>query len=560
MLVSNDKLVLAPEELKQGKYTTQQLCEQFFALFSPLITCVPAAELKKQIKQDIKLLIAVSVSKTEYSPADFIDAKKLSTARLEAAANFPNAGIDVKQTQLLGNLKCKLPEPDSRLVTFYQYVPEIYEALNTHSVFDIRQQLEKNVNDSVFNLLDRDMMNTYLTEANTGKKVGWYLCSTLLKASINIVKTNVGGALINSINNALRVHGPSIFGVNQTQVDVSEDKAVKDKVRIRCDSNWDQTATPEQVLRQLIADIGLEVIEDSQQASGNSDAVESAITAALSKAKVATLENNKGLLLLLEPIEILTYRIECIEAIIRAVILHVIELYTASGYSLSSLSHLHEMAKAVDLRLKHLKIHAYLTYLTKLAFDNIEVYDCYTIYKVCMAETLVNNGDTILRSNQSLSTQLWGQLYKNEAARAFAVPDSEQPYTQSEVKELDELLADYGSSSSWSSCYKDAMANGADKSNLKYYVNTAHRLGWLTVSDKEKYGETSSLATLISANKLYNKLNEQMQAKTQLLAVKSDYVEFTRAVGVSDFAKEVWDQISGDISRGLPWLDQKGAD
>lgn len=556
MLVSNRKPVLDPDKVKQGEYTTAAVSNALFESFSSQISSLSDSEkkqLKEQIHKNINRLMAVLVSNQFYNVTELIAGKGLAEQKLQAAANFPNAAIEVLQASLLGNLKNKLPNPDTKLIVFYQYIPEIYEILTTHSVFDLRKELQSNLNQTVLKLLNRDMMDIALTDANTSTKVGWYVCSTLVKTGVNIVTSGIGGALIDSINGALRTHGPSIFDLNHIQVNVVDAEGNAGKTTVRRDTDWNREYSTRDVIAQLTSDITTSVIQDGQKAveAAPIQKIIEYFNESLSGTKANKLADSKGLTLLLLPIEILIQRVRSVEALTRRVILHVVELYVASGYDLSNLSHLHEMAKAAEVRLKHLKIHAYLTYLTQLSDDYIDVFNWHTLYKVVMAETLVENGETILKSNQVLSQKLWLELFENNYASGAKVPETAPVYKQDELDELESSLQSNSKCFTWSSKYQSALEGGVKKGNLKYFVENAQNSGLLAVTSNTKFGETSSLATLLNANLLYNDLNEKMRKHSKELIEKSDYIEFTKAVGVSDFAKEVWEQVGDDIDLGL---------
>lgn len=556
MLVSNSKPILDPDKIKQGEYTTAAVSNALFESFSSQISSLSDSEkkqLKEQIHKNINRLMAVLVSNQSHNVTEFIAGKGLAEQKLQVAANFPNAAIEVLQASLLGNLKNKLPNPDTKLIVFYQYIPEIYEILTTHSVFDLRKELQSNLNQTVLKLLNRDMMDITLTDANTSTKVGWYVCSTLVKTGVNIVTSGIGGALIDSINGALRTHGPSIFDLNHIQVNVVDAEGNAGKATVRRDTDWNREYSTRDVIAQLTSDITTSVIQDGQKAveAAPIQKIIEYFNESLSGTKANKLADSKGLTLLLMPIEILIQRVRSVEALTRRVILHVVELYVASGYDLSNLSHLHEMAKAAEVRLKHLKIHAYLTYLTQLSDDYIDVFNWHTLYKVVMAETLVENGETILKSNQVLSQKLWLELFENNYASGAKVPETAPVYTQDELDELESSLQSNSKCFTWSSKYQSALEGGAKKGNLKYFVENAQNSGLLAVTSNTKFGETSSLATLLNANLLYNDLNEKMRKHSKELIEKSDYIEFTKAVGVSDFAKEVWEQVGDDIDLGL---------
>jgi len=557
MLVNIDKeILISPEKLLQGDLSNSELFELFYGVLYDYIDETQrgsGAKLRLDIRENLESLVAISVSDLLFDAVNLFSANSFDASKTkQLATKCTHTKTQIKQVLLLGNLEEKMVQPDKTLVVFYQYVPEIFEAITNHNIFRLQKDLQASINACVMNALNKDHQAITLTDANTGTKVAWYLGETLLKVALNMVSMSLGGALIDSIHSALNTHGASIYELNKQQVTVTGSGGNSGNVFVRRTTEWDRTATPEQILFQAISDIGDEMIKDADSSAKESIKQRFAkyYTESLNGTPITNLEKSNAFSILLYPVEILLQRLKTTEALIRRVILKVIEVHTAAGKKLDNLDDLALMAKEVKLRLEQLKVHAYLTYLAHLANQFLQVYEWKTLYQVLTAETLVHNGDKILASNQVLSSGLWNLMRKNNAA-AKGNPGTPKPLSSAQSNGFKSRLSDYAplpdtKECIWSSKYKDIVTD-KNLPTMYWYYKAAIDNGLLTVSANEKFGDRSSLATLARSHDLLAKLKSDVGDTIKEITTRSDYIKFTEQVGVSDVARQYWVQLKEDI-------------
>ncbi|XOV79539.1 MAG: hypothetical protein ACFHVJ_00945 [Aestuariibacter sp.] len=562
MLVNDDKeILLAPESLLQGDLSNTEIFNLLYNLLIEYIdtsTRDSCSRLRFDIKENLESLIALSVSDilfnvSELFTANNFDAKKAQQASLRCT----QAKAQIKQVLLLGNLEEKLVQPDPTLVIFYQYVPEIFEALTSHNIFILKKDLQASINACVMNALNKDHQAITLTDANTGTKVAWYLGETLLKVALNMVSMSLGGAIIDSLHSALNTHGASIYELNKQKVTVTGSDGNSGNVFVRRSTDWERCATPKEILFQAISDIGDEFIKDADNAAkeGIKQRFAKFYQESRNGTSITSLDKSSAFSMLLLPIEILLQRLKNTEALIRRVIIAVIEHYVEAGKKLDSLDDLELMAKEVKSRLKHLKIHAYLTYLAHLANQFVQVYDWKTLYKVLTAETLAQNGNKILDSNQVLSTGLWRLMYKHNIASKCPPPDSLKPLTNEQIDSFNSRLQNYApfpdkSACIWSNKYKSILVS-KNLPTLHWYYQKAIDCGSLAVTANQKFGDRSSLATLARSNDLLTKLKADVGHAIKEVTTRSDYIKFTEQVGVSQEARKYWAEVKDEIDMNI---------
>jgi len=554
MLINDSKeILLCPEKLLEGTYSTSELKHLFYGLFCEYVDLSQrdkSSQLRLDIVDHLPSLIAIAISDLMVTPNDLVAVNQLNINKVTEVGNrCKQAKTHVKQVLMLGNFEEKLAQPDRTLVVFYQYIPEIFQALTCHSIFDLQQQFQKSINACVMTAFNADHQKNTLTDANTGTKVAWYLGEMLLKVALNAVSMSLGGALIDSLHSALNTHGASIFELNKQKVSICDSTGSQGNVFVRRDTDWQRRASSKEILFQVISDIGDEAYKDAESAAKTSvkQRFASYFQESINGTPITTLEKSNGFSLLMIPIEILLQRLKSTETLIRRVILEVMEKTINSGGSLQSLETLKVIALEVKKQLSELQIHAYLTYLMHLANQMVEVYQPKTLYKVLMAETLVSNGDQLLQSNQVLSSGLWQLLYRNGLAAKGVMPEdkkNDQKTFQQALSTFSPLPTEAGCQ--WGAKYKEAYQD-SHFMRLEWYFQTAYHNGLLTVSANEKFGNKSSLATLARSKQLLTLLKQEVGDIIKALQDRSDYISFTKQVGVSQLAGQYWSRIKEDV-------------
>ncbi len=203
MLVnSENEILISPDTLLQGDLSNAELRNLFYnVLFAYIDNTISGScvTLRLDIGENLKSVVAIAVSDLLFDASNLFTASTFSaTNAKQLAQKCTQAKAQIKQVLLLGGIEEKLVHPDKTLVIFYQYVPEIYEAITNHNIFELKQSLQKSINSCVMTSLNKEHQSITLTDANTGTKIAWYFGETLLKVALNMVSMSLGGALIDS--------------------------------------------------------------------------------------------------------------------------------------------------------------------------------------------------------------------------------------------------------------------------------------------------------------------------------------------------------------------------
>jgi len=502
-------------------------------------------------------LLCVLLSTKDYKRSELCDISgnlKLSTSSLSADVN---QDVKAKVANILKLAKTAdlFDDPSKLQGAVYQFIPEIFEALSTHLILDIRRDVIKSVTQCVSDSLNRDHQNVRLTDGSTSCKVAWYLGGTLVKVALNIVTMGIGSAFTDAIHSALQTHGASAFDLNKVTVTMKDIDGSDGRVSVRRPTQWNRKVPPKAILNQCISDLNDQMVQDAQGKLSGSyiDNLYKYFNEKIDGKKIDKVPSQPVLELLFIPIEILTRRLDTVEVMIRRVALDVIVKYSALDPDcLNKLDSVKKIAEIVQINLRDLRVHAYITNLTHLARTYIECYDWKLIYKVMMAEMLAANGLDVLKSGQTLSDGLWEIIDKH----GFAITGSPSGFDNNQIDLKNYLTPFLADKKSWNNSYSDALKND-NQTVMSYQFKYNISQDLLATTSKKKFGYRSTLASLSTCQFLVDDVSKDLKSTIKELIEESSYVAYSNKIGIPSTGHKVWDNVKGAMDWGMDDISKK---
>lgn len=391
-----------------------------------------------------------------------------------------------------------------------QNIPEIFEAFTTHNILKLRADFSKHISECVVDCVDGSLAQIQLTDATKTAKFGWFVAETLLKVALNMATQAAGGIIIDGLHDALDTHGASPFESNKQNVKVKTSDGQTINVIARREAGYGQALkeiNPEIFGRQLASDFtelalskGYDVVEQ-----GVTEKIVGWVQVSRNGCRVTA--GNYATLLerVLMPLEILNLRLDLVQRLLNAVVADEIEEYfknnSTSLNSLPSQERVQQVVERCRARIHLLGIHGYLTHLANLSGTYIPKLSKAWFLKSVIAETLTQNRTSVLNNNQNLSTNLWKFLVtKKLVAVRKNIPD----------RAVDSVFSDFNHTRTFNEEMSSTYESAKKKDKTKIYYEQAIATSRLSVTNREKFGECSTLATFLACEYfLDHKASEQ---------------------------------------------------
>lgn len=383
-------------------------------------------------------------------------------------------------------------------IKLYQEIPEIFEALTTNQIFNLRSEVTRHIAECVIETVNSDIEDIRLTKASACARLGWFVAETLLKVGLNMASQAAAGIVLDSLHEALNTHGSSPFEFNKQMKEVTFSDGSSGNVVTRRAQPWNAVndITFDVFARQVLSDFGDEsyAVVESKLSGGVLGTIKDKMSSLFEwkektkkGLKCRATSHDSALERMLMPIEILACRMNVVEQLIDAVVYHEMGQTAGSRGSVTTHQQVDTAVQRTKERLKRLNIHGYITYLNDLANTYIPKLSKRKIFKLILAETLVEQAPTVLSGSQVLSDSFWMFLAKKQ----LIAQRSESSLTDSRVSSG---LTVYNLSNMDS---KYASSKPDDK--LWKQVNEAYYHNRLATTSNKKFGHTSGLGCFLAA-------------------------------------------------------------
>lgn len=425
-------------------------------------------------------------------------------------------------------------------IKLYQEIPEIFEALTTNQIFALRSEITRHIAECLIDTVNSDIEDVYLTDASTSARLGWFVAETLLKVGLNMASQAAAGIVLDSLHEALNTHGTSPFEFDKQMQEAQFTDGSSGNVVTRRAQPWNASndITFDVFARQVLSDFGDETYEATTSLIGET-------TVGKAKSKMSqffawreqskhgkafrTSRNHSALEQMLMPIEILSWRMTVVEQLINAVVFEAMSAQAHSGTTPTD-DEIGQAVAAAKARLKRLNIHGYITYLNDLANTYIPKLSKRKLFKVILAETMVENAPSVLKGSQKLSKSLWLFLAKKQliAKRKEGTLKDTKTHTALDLYSLEGMSSGYSGKKTDDKLWKQ--------------VNEAYNYNRLATTSNKEFGETSGLACFLASEMMLRDNEINRKRIIQGVHQDSSYRNYTRFLSLSssdvDFLEE----------------------
>lgn len=446
------------------------------------------------------------------------------------------------------NQSAPLPKPSSRNVEdpdydmflqkkvrikLYQEIPEIFEALTTSQIFNLRSEVTRHIAECVIETVNSDIEDIRLTKASACARLGWFVAETLLKVGLNMASQAAAGIVLDSLHEALNTHGSSPFEFNKQMKEVTFSDGSSGNVVTRRAQPWNAVndITFDVFARQVLSDFGDEsyAVVQSKLSGGVLGSIKDKMSSFFAwrektkeGLKCRATKHDSALERMLMPIEILTYRMNVVEQLIDAVVFHEMGQAAKQGGRLSTTEQVNVAVQKTKERLTRLNVHGYITYLNDLANTYIPKLSKRKLFKVILAETLVEQAPTVLSDSQVLSDSFWLFLAKKHliAQREESSLTDGRASTGLTLYNLRNMDSDYS----------------GVKTDVKLWkqVNEAYYHNRLATTSNQKFGHTSGLGCFLAAELMLIDNADNEKKIIRDVHQDSSYRNYTRFLELPD--------------------------
>lgn len=435
-----------------------------------------------------------------------------------------------------------------------QEIPELYEAVTSSQILSLQREISHYISDSLLECVNKDLKDCRLTEASDSAKIGWLAAETLLKVGVNMASQSAGGTVLDALHTALDTRGASPFELDKQMKTAEFTDGTYGQVEThRTARIKGNDINLESFTRQVLSDFG-----DLSYEQTESVLKESAL--GLFKHKWSGLfqyydksrhgvtmtfsDHQSSIERILMPVEILRLRIQVVEQIIHAVIFDELSRVRNDNLQIGSetpptYTHLTVAVANIKLRLNRLNIHGYITHLNDLVSHMLPRYSKQRLFSLMMAETIVENAQAVVSSNQTLSKGLWQLLY------------DKQLIALAKEKQIHQSIVPKNSHIMHLEMRRKYRRVNKDKLHKQIAQAVNHRK--LATSSNEKFGHTSSLSCLVGAELLLNSHIEAEKALIQKVHQESSYRRYISLVDLSIEDREFLEQkqATGEIALSI---------
>ena len=390
----------------------------------------------------------------------------------------------------------------------------MFDAFTSHAILRLRSELTQHISDCVIECADSSLSQVQLTKATKTARFGWYVAETLLKVALNMATQAAGGIIIDGLHDALGTHGSSPFETNKQNVSVTTQSGDSVNVVVRREAGYGQALSEidgSVFARQFASDLGELAMDDSYASveEGVASKIAGWVTDSRNGKKVTHTNHVSILERVLMPLEILNLRLDIVHQLLNAVIADEMEAYFSSRDL--DLRHppqsqrIEAVVERCNVRIGKLGIHGYLTHLADMANNTVPKLSKAWFLKSIVAETLLENQTKVLTGSQYLSDGLWKFL----ASKKLIAVRKTIPDTNVQAQNLR-----FSHSKIYSSTMSGTFTSAKGTTKLRDYYDTALSCRRLTVTNKEKFGGNSTLATFLVCESF---LNEDKEGQKELI-------------------------------------------
>lgn len=399
-----------------------------------------------------------------------------------------------------------------------QYITELTLNAITLNVIQNRKAINGIIIDVINKELSETMKNVKLTDPSLAAKIGWLTIRTGFKVALNAVSMGFGGVLLNEIHELLGTHGSSIFELNKTMVSVPGSEG---KVAVRTDADWDREASFSEIGNQFLSDYSDIVVSELIGETKDRYLKKVRQLFCLEGLDLKKIEHNTALMLYYVPCDILQAASKNFDTKIYSHCIEIIDKIKEAE-KMDSMKLFAEVKKEIDKLLPM----AYISELNEVLTEELKVPRTEEIRKIFLAEIFSGNAEQLLETKKVLSNDLWkilnsaglignvktdkmeSELTKVENESALYFEKNPQNGTSMELSEL-KIHKDYAKYLSSKKVWE-----------MVIYANKHKVLG---VSNKKKFGHSSSIATIIRSFNYLSDLKEKIKVKENKLIDIKDW-------------------------------------
>ncbi|WP_299007042.1 hypothetical protein [uncultured Shewanella sp.] len=438
-------------------------------------------------------------------------------------------------------------------VLLNQEIPELYEAVTSSQILSLQRDITQFISDSLLECVSKELKDCRLTEASDSAKIGWFAAETLLKVGLNMVSQSAGGTILDALHTALDTRGASPFELDKQMKVVEFADGTQGKVQThRTARIKGSDINLESFTRQVLSDFGDLTYEQTEALLQDSALSQfqhklSGLFQHYDKSRHGVAmrvgEHQSAIQRMLMPIEILRLRIQVVEQLINAVIFDELAKVRCEVQCFPeeppTYAQLKEAVGNIKSRLHRLNIHGYITHLNDLVSHTLPRYSKQRLFSVMMAETLVDNAQTVLSSNQKLSKGLWQFLYDKQLIALKKEKDIHQSLMPKNAHIMHLKMK--------------SRYERVKKEKLHKQISHAVNQRKLATSSNEKFGHTSSLSCLVGAELLLDSNVEAEKALIQQVHQESSYRRYVSLLDLSRADREFLEQkqATGEVALSI---------